>query len=176
PLPPDILYLIISRHLNRDRSSLLPLSLTCRSLHLYCQPFLFQIVSIGSRDHGIRKAIMTPSEKFAKVIQERPEVLGYIQDLRILDGGKRMFEGSRPITKEERSLSFILTRKMKNLHRIELFLHVVWTLIPNSLQTAFCTALSLPSLKEVVFDTVRIPVDILGVLHENAVYLDFRGE
>ena len=175
PLPPDLLFFIIDHHFVGDQSNLRALSNTCRVLAAYCRRFIYRSVAIGHRYRGPVSGKKKPAIAFAELLQLFPGIVEYIEDLQILDGGCRMFEGSRPITEEEQSLCFILTRPMKHLKRLELMLNVVWTLIPTPLQEALCTAFRLPSIRTLSIDKLRFPVNFLD-LFQDLGHIEFSGE
>ena len=175
PLPPDLLFFIIDHHFAGDQSTLRALSGTCRVFATYCRRLIYRSVAIGHRDRGPLSKKKKPAICFAEILRGFPEIVEYIEDLQILDGGCRMFEGSRPITEEEQSLCFILTRSMKHLKRLELMLNVVWTLIPTPLQEALCIAFQLPSINTLSIDKLRFPVNFLD-LFQDLGHIEFSGE
>lgn len=175
PLPPDLLFFIIDHHFVGDQPTLRALSNTCRVLTTYCRRLIYRSVAIGHRDRGPLSTKKKPAIAFAELLRESPGIVEYIEDLQILDGGGRMFEGSRPITEEEQSLCFILTRPMKNLKRLELMLNVVWTLIPPPLQEALGTAFRLPSICTLAIDKLRFPVNLLDIFQDLG-HIEFFGE
>lgn len=175
PLPPDLLFFIIDHHFVGDQSNLRALSNTCRVLAAYCRRLIYRSVAIGHRYRGPVSGKKKPAIAFAELLQLFPGIVEYIEDLQILDGGCRMFEGSRPITQEEQCLCFILMRPMKHLKRLELMLNVVWTLIPTPLQEALCTAFRLPSICTLSIDKLRFPVNFLD-LFQDLGHIEFSGE
>ncbi|KAF8186629.1 hypothetical protein BJ912DRAFT_805870, partial [Pholiota molesta] len=170
PLPYDVIFHIINSYLLDVRPTLYNLSATCLSLAALCRPLRFRTVTISTQARNSP----TACERLATFLSESPEVIDYIQDLRVLDHGM-MFQGSRPITVEEECLCYILTRPYPNLKRLELSLHVVWTLLPPQVQHAFGRLLSLPTLQALSLEHVRIPVDLLSYL-QSLQSLEIRGE
>lgn len=151
------------------------LSKTCRVSATYCRRLIYRSVPIGHRDRGSLSGKKKPAIAFAELLRGFPGIVEYIEDLQILDGGCRMFEGSRPITDEEQSLCFILTWPMKHLKRSELMLNVVWTLIPAPLQEALCTAFRLPSIRTLSIDKLRFPVNFLDLFRDLG-HIEFSSE
>ncbi|EDR07280.1 uncharacterized protein LACBIDRAFT_328130 [Laccaria bicolor S238N-H82] len=175
PLPPHLLFFLIDHHFVGDHPTLRTLSKTCRVSATYCRRLIYRSVPIGHRDRGSLSGKKKPAIAFAELLRGFPGIVEYIEDLQILDGGCRMFEGLRPITEEEQSLCFILTRPMKNLKRLELMLNVVWTLIPTPLQEALCTAFRLPSICTSSIKKLRFPVHFLD-LFQDLRHIEFSGE
>ncbi|KAF9531671.1 hypothetical protein CPB83DRAFT_904320 [Crepidotus variabilis] len=154
PLPYDVVFAIIHIFLN-DSKTLWNLYGSCASLHQLCGPLVHQTISIHTRS----RAAPSTLEKFARSIAQNPQVIANLQTLRIIDDGK-MFQGCRPITAEEVSLCFILTRNYPLLRRIELDLQVVWDIIPPPLQHAFHIAFALPTLREI--STLEMCAEVSG--------------
>lgn len=141
PLPYDLILTIINVYFLDDKLALLNLSRTCRSLAQVCEPLCYRFVVVSSR---INLKGVSDSERFATPLSQSPHIIDYIQHLKIQDN-LRMFQGSRPITAEEESLCYILTRKYLKLRCLHcLSLHVVWSILPIQLQHAFSVAFTLP--------------------------------
>ena len=155
PLPYDIILTIVGIHLHDSVTTIRNMSLACYSLSTVCRPFLFHTVTLQSP----ARQVPTAAERFALLLSSSPHLLIHIQTLRIIDNGQ-MFAGSRPITAEEESLCFILTRHFPNLQHLELSLHVVWTLLPMPLQYAFELAFASTSLRRLTLHQIRVNVDI----------------
>ena len=169
PLPFDIMFTIINTFIV-DNEPLRNISCACRSLWQICRPLRFRTVSISTSNRNEPTSL----ERFAQFLSHNPKFINHIHTLRILDRGK-MFQGSRPITPEEESLCYILLRQFPNLRRLELSLHVVWDLVPSQVQSSFYHAFKKPTLREVAFEHVRIPLSLLCYL-SGISSLDFRGE
>jgi len=157
PLPYDLIFTIINLYFLDDKPTLLNLTKTCRCLAQVCRPLYYQCVIVTSRRN--LKGV-SDSEEFATLLSRSPHIIDYVQNLKIQDN-LRMFQGSRPITAEEESLCYILTRKYSKLTRLHLSLHVVWSILPIQLQHAFSVAFTLPNLREVVFEHVNISTSLL---------------
>ena len=160
PLPYDLVFTIINLYFLDDKFVLQNLTKTCRSLAQVCGPLRYQSIVVTSRRNlkGVSDA-----EQFAALLSRSPHIFNYIQHLKIEDD-LRMFQGSRPITAEEESLCYILTRKYPKLRRLHLSLHVVWSLLPIQLQHAFSVAFALPNLHEVIFEHANISTSLLTYL------------
>ncbi|KIM37291.1 hypothetical protein M413DRAFT_31008 [Hebeloma cylindrosporum] len=158
PLPYDLIITIINLYFLDDKLALANLTKTCRNLAQICRPLCYQFVVITSR-RNLKG--LSESERFATLLSQSPHLIDYVQHLKIHASDLRMFQGSRPITPEEESLCYILTRKYSNLRRLHLFLHVVWSLLPIQLQHAFSVTFTLANLQEVVFEHVNISTSLL---------------
>ncbi|KDR72256.1 hypothetical protein GALMADRAFT_143114 [Galerina marginata CBS 339.88] len=168
PLPFDVLFAIVDAYFDDDAVTILSLRQSCHSLAELCRPFLYRTLTIKSRSSDV----VTASERLAALLSKSPDIVDHVRTLRVLDHGK-MFEGSRPITPEEEYLCYILTRPYPQLKRLELSLHVVWTLLPSQVQHAFEVAFS--NVREIAFDNVRIPVNLFRFF-TNLRVLEMRGE
>ena len=166
PLPPEIMYIIIDSYTPiNDLGMLKALCVTCRCLRPYASQRIFSDISIGAGDyigHGdeLKKPerfVETQAERLAKVIHHSPHLIASTHTLRIFHA--RGHNAPFPMSREEASLIYILSRDLKNLTSLHLICRLHWAYLLYSVKDALLDALKRPTLCEVELANVIVPLD-----------------
>jgi len=181
-LPHDITTLLITEYLHDDLTALSSLSMTCHLLNDHCRPQVFRTVVVGFKALAVHGKVDHPhsSMKLAQlvaILRQSPDIAELIQDLRVFQSGLAHNPGLRSAlhVDDGQDLEFLFTRPMRNLRRLELFLHLHWGRIATTVQDSYREVFSLPNLCEVHLDTLGIPTTHLAHLPVNLGTLRIRG-
>ncbi|EDR02371.1 uncharacterized protein LACBIDRAFT_332464, partial [Laccaria bicolor S238N-H82] len=166
PLPPEIMYIIIDSYTpTNDLDTLKALCVTCRCLRPYASQRIFSDISIGAGDyigHGDEmqkpdRFAKTQAERFARVIHHSPHLIASTHTLRIFHA--KGHNAPYPMSREEASLIYILSRDLKNLTSLHLICRFHWAYLLYPVKDAFLDALKRPTLREVELENVIVPLD-----------------
>ncbi|CAA7270996.1 unnamed protein product [Cyclocybe aegerita] len=162
PLPPDIILLILD-YFVQDMTTVYNLSLACSSLAKICRPYRLSTVSLN-----IQARVTV--EDFAWSLRTYPDRIDLIQSFHITGDNPPWYS-----TSVDERLCFILTRPYLKLKRLELSIGASWASMPSQFQHAFQVLFARPALREIVFDRMRISVDMLAYLPQIS-SLEIRGD
>jgi len=175
-LPHDIITLLITEHLD-DVTALSSLSMTCHLLNDHCRPQVFRTVVV-SKSHTAQGKVNHPSMELVQpvaILRQSPDIAELIQDLRVFKSGLTHTLRNGLHVDDGQNLSFLFTRPMRSLRRLDLTLHLQWNGIAKSVQDSYRKVFSLPNLREVHLDTLGVPTSYLAHLPSNLGILGIRG-
>ena len=133
-----LIYFIIDGYHSDDLKTLRALASTCKILSCYCRKHIYHTVIVGSGTDEVANKYVNLSlpERFATLVVQGPYILDHIQKFYIMIQNCRRREKYDPLNREEESIVFLLTCRMKKLRQFKIRVGLDWILVPDHLQNA----------------------------------------
>ncbi|KAF9049068.1 hypothetical protein BJ165DRAFT_1464214 [Panaeolus papilionaceus] len=180
PLPEDVTHYIIMSYFWSDPQPLRALASSCRCLSILCRPLSFRVVTILP----VVSDTTSHAKQLASLIQQYPEIISFIQDLRILNIWSMLSQISQAQTRPEKvaqlqeyctSLVEICTKPFPALKRCRLDIQTSWEALPTHIISAFEKLLTTPTLKHLAYVSGGIPLPVMRIQFQNIQSLAFSG-
>ncbi|EAU90962.2 hypothetical protein CC1G_02349 [Coprinopsis cinerea okayama7 len=160
-VPIELIYRIIDLYLKEDLGALKTLTLTSRTLYLYCRRFIHATITIEARAQGSPSLI----ERFAELLKRNPQLADLVHVLHFWH-----IPHSTPpnavrfrVSKEEKALCYVLD-KLHNLKMIRLLgtPGLQWDSLHRKVQLAIIERLQQEGLNTVFMRFLSLPTHVLS--------------
>ncbi|PPQ68696.1 hypothetical protein CVT24_007581 [Panaeolus cyanescens] len=180
PLSEDVTYYILQSFLLSDFSSLRALASSCRCLSIICRPLAYRVVIILPTINDNT----SHARKFTVLLQHAPEIITFIQDLRIINVWNVVSQYSLPQLRSNvrlcldeycTSLIAICNQPFPSLKRCRIDIQTSWEALPPHVTVAFENLLSTPTLQHLAYVSGGIPVSTMRSTFRTVDSLAFSG-